>query len=527
MVKTRAVVPGWVLCAVAVLGWACAAGAGVRYAWTNFAGQPGGRGNVDGTGSMGRFANPCGVAVDGAGNVYVADTDNHTIRKVTAAGVVTTLAGRAGYVGSTDGTGSEARFFKPSGVSVDSAGNVFVADTYNCRIRKVTPAGEVTTLAGLAGSCGSTDGTGSAARFWTPSGVAVDGGGNVYVADTGNDTIRKVTPEGVVTTLAGSAGSYGSIDGTGSAARFWSPQGVAVDGAGNVYVADTLNYTIRKVTPAGVVTTLAGLVGSPGSTDGTGSAARFGDPASVTVDSEGNVYVADSFNDTIRKVTGAGVVTTLAGQATYLGSDDGTGSAARFGGPAGVTVDSKGNVYVADSFNDTIRKVTPGRVVTTLAGLADCYGSYDGTGAGARFCDPWGVAAGGAGSVYVADTGNHTIRRVTASGVVTTLAGLAAHPGSTDGTGSAARFGSVYAVAVDGVGNAYVADAGYSTIRKVTPAGVVTTLAGLAGASGSTDGTGSEARFCEPWGVAVDGAGNAYVADTYNHAVRKVTLMVW
>ena len=152
----------------------------------------------------------------------------------------------------------------------------------------------VTTLAGLAGSSGSANGTGSAARFYYPFGVAVDSAGNVYVADTGNNTIRKVTPAGVVTTLAGLAGSSGSADGTGSAARFNYPSGVAVDSAGNVYVADTGNNTIRKVTPAGVVTTLAGLAGSPGSADGTGSAARFYYPHGVAVDSAGNVYVADT-----------------------------------------------------------------------------------------------------------------------------------------------------------------------------------------------------------------------------------------
>ena len=179
-------------------------------------------------------------------------------------------------------------------MAVDGSGNVYVADSGNYTIRKITPAGVVSTLAGLAGSSGSADGTGSAARFYYPTGVAVDGSGNVYVADTGNYTIRKITPAGVVSTLAGLAGSTGSADGTGSAARFYYPYGVAVDGSGNVYVADTGNYTIRKITPAGVVSTLAGTAGSSGSADGTGSAARFNYPTGVAVDGSGNVYVADS-----------------------------------------------------------------------------------------------------------------------------------------------------------------------------------------------------------------------------------------
>jgi streptogramin lyase len=193
--------------------------------------------------------------------------------------------------------------------------------------------------------------------------VAVDSAGNVYVADTGNSTIRKVTPAGIVTTLAGLAGSLGSADGTGSAAQFSHPSGVAVDTAGNLYVADFDNYTIRKVTPTGMVTTLAGLPGYAGSADGTGSAARFNAPTGVAVDSASNVYVADTYNDTIRRVTPAGVVMTLAGLALKAGSADGTGTAARFNAPTGVAVDSAGNVYLADYSNNTIRKGYPALMI--------------------------------------------------------------------------------------------------------------------------------------------------------------------
>ena len=214
------------------------------------------------------------------------------------------------------------------------------------------------TLAGLAGSSGSTDGTGSAARFNSPFSIAVDTAGNLFVADGGNHTIRKVTSAGVVTTLAGSAGSSGSTDGTGSAARFNSPEGIAVDTAGNVFVADTFNSTIRKVTSAGVVTTLAGTAGSTGSTDGTGSAARFKFPLDITVDTAGNVFVVDTENHTIRKITSAGVVTTIAGSAGNSGSTDGVGSAARFGSPKGIAVDTAGNLFVADQANHTIRSST-------------------------------------------------------------------------------------------------------------------------------------------------------------------------
>ncbi len=505
-------------------------------------------GSADGTRSHARFSAPSGVAVDSAANIYVVDSGNNTIRQVTPTGVVTTLAGRAGSSGTNDGTGSDARFnfigeeSFPSGVAVDSAGNLYVADTYNNTIRKVTPVGTnwvVTTLAGLAGSSGTNDGTGSTARFSLPQGVAVDSAGDVYVADSGNFAIRKVTPGGVVTTLAGLAGSSGTADGTGSAARFGGyeglsgvvppqgvvgPQGVAADSAGNVYVADTCNSTIREINFMAVVNTLAGQAGGgPGSVDGTDSTARFNQPQGVAADSAGKVYVADTGNSTIRRINPAGVVSTLAGLALNIGTNDGVGSDARFCYPAGVAVDSAGNVYVADQFNSTIRKVTPAGVVTTLAGLARSWGSADGTNGDARFHWPSGVAVDSAGNVYVADEWNNTIRKVTPDAVVTTLAGLAGTSGTNDGAGSDARFCYPAGVAVDSAGNVYVADQFNSTIRKVTPAGAVTTLAGWAGIYGFTDGAGKAARFCFPGGVAVDSAGNLYVADTYNDTLRKVT----
>ena len=277
---------------------------------------------------------------------------------------MTTLAGQVGVSGTNDGTGSAARFYNTGGVAVDNSGNVFVADGGNDTIRKLTLVGTnwvVTTLAGLAGISGTSDGTGSAARFNGPSGVALDSAGNVYVADTWNFTIRKLSSAGVVTTLAGRAGFSGGADGTNNMARFSYPNGVAVDSTGNIYVVDSGN-TIRKVTPVGtnwVVKTLAGLAGVSGTNDGMGSAARFWNPFGVAVDSAGNLYVVDSDNSTIRKVTPAGVVTTLGGMAGSYSYADGTGSAARFYIPFGVTVDSAGNVYVTDSNNNTIRKGWP------------------------------------------------------------------------------------------------------------------------------------------------------------------------
>ncbi len=657
---------------------------------STLAGTPGVMGFADGPGFTAQFNRPQGVAVDGAGNVYVADSGNAVIRKITPAGVVSTIAGipglfaivngaftggtfqnlfgvavdisgnvfasdsargviykltpggvlttfvgTVGLFGSADGTGTAALLNNPGYISTDGAGNLYVADTSNAAIRRITPAGVVSTLGGEPLGVittnpgapivlGSKDGTGSVAQFNLPLGVAATPAGNIFVADTANSTIRAgvpatasaapvlttqvssqraaaganvtfsvatagtglsfqwsfngtaisgatgstltvskiaaanagsytvkvtnsagsvtsgaatlslvtppastsyATPYGV-TTLAGTAGSFGSAVGTGAAARFGAPEGTAVDASGNVYVADGSNGTILKVTPAGVVTTLAGTAGVFGSANGTGAAALFVFPVGLAVDASGNVFVADYGAGTIRKITSAGVVTTLAGTAGVIGSADGTGAAAQFYNPAGLAVDASGNLYVADSFNDTIRKVTSAGVVTTLAGTAGTFGAVNATGAAAQFSFPVAVAVDASGNVYVADGFNNMIRKVTSAGVVTTLAGAtgAAATGSADGTGTAAQFNFPQGLAVDTGGNVYVADSSNSTLRRVTSAGVVTTLAGVAGAAGSADGTGPTAQFNSPQGLSVDSAGNIYVADTLNGTVRKAAL---
>ncbi len=323
---------------------------------TTLAGQATVSGSVDGTGAAARFNGPASVAVDSSGIIYIADSSNHIIRKVTSAGVVTTLAGTAGVSGSADGTGSAARFNAPSGIAVSGLGTVYVADTYNHIIRVISPEGVVTTLAGLAGNTGSTDATGSAARFLYPYGIALDSGGTVYVADTFNHTIRRVTGAGVVSIYAGTAGARGTANGAGVAARFAYPFAIAVDSTGNLYVADSFNHAIRKIDTGANVTNLAGTSGTAGTTDGTGTAALFNQPSGIAVDTAGNVYVADTYSHTLRKITGAGVVTTLSGLAGTAGSVDGVGSAARLNQPFGIALDSSGNIYVADTRNHTVRR---------------------------------------------------------------------------------------------------------------------------------------------------------------------------
>ncbi len=296
-------------------------------------------GFMNGAGNVAQFYYPIGVEVDGSGFVYVVDTDNQRIRKITSMGVVTTFAG-TGTAGFMDGAGNVAQFNYPRGVAIDSSGNVYVADTGNNRIRKITSAGVVTTFAGT-GTAGSMDGAGNVAQFNYQRRVAVDGSGNVYVADTFNHRIRKITSTGVVSTLAGT-GTAGNMDGAGNVAQFNKPNGVAVDGSGNVYVADSESHRIRKITSTGVVSTLA---------------SAFNKPRGVAVDGSGNVYVADTDNHRIQKIT-TGVVTTLAGTTGTAGNMDGAGNVAQFNRPYGVAVDSSGNVYVADTDNHRIRKIS-------------------------------------------------------------------------------------------------------------------------------------------------------------------------
>ena len=322
---------------------------------TTIAGTAGMAGSTDGTGAAARFNFPNVIATDGT-YLYVTDSGNNEVRKIViATGAVTTLAGKVGVTGSADGTGAAASFNNPDGITTDGT-NLYVADTSNNEVRQIVIAtGAVTTLAGKAGVTGSADGTGAAASFNIPLDITTDGT-NLYVADGGNNEVRKIViATGAVTTLAGSP-TVGSADGTGAAANFNLPDGITTDGA-NLYVADYNNNTVRKIVIAtGAVTTLAGKAGVTGSANGTGAAASFNGPGSLTTDGT-NLYVADFINNTVRKIVIAtGAVTTLAGKAGVTGSANGTGAAASFNGPAGTTTDGT-YLYVTDSGNSTVRKI--------------------------------------------------------------------------------------------------------------------------------------------------------------------------
>lgn len=547
---------------------------------------------VDGPTASARFNYTSGVALDASGNLYVTDYGNQAIRMIspqgivttplanlpagpsaiamgpsgnvyfsmgysicelTAGGTLTTLAGSTTQAGSVDETGSSARFSYPSGLAVDASENVYVSDTANNTIRMVTPQGVVTTLAGSAGQTGNANGTGSSARFSAPKGIVVGPSGNILLVDSGNWAIRSITPQGVVTTLppwpttlplwtptslaasadgtlfvggsnsivkitpggmvttlAGKEGEYGLSNGTGSAARFSNITGMAVDASGNVCAADYQNSVIRLVTSGGGVSTLAGGLFYP----------SFG-PVNLGVDSFGDVFMPDS-NNTILKITPAGSVSAFAGIPNQSGSADGPGLQALFGHPAATAVDGTGNVYVTDQLNATIRKITPSGQVSTLAGMAGQKGSQDGFGPAARFNAPTGIAVDGQGNVYVTD-GGASIRKLTPDGNVTTLAGAAGQFGFTDGTGASARFNNIYGIAVDASGIVFVADGWNAAVRKITPDGVVTTLRFSAGWLGSAGAATAGPLLFLPMGIALDGSGNVYVSDFLGQAVWQLS----
>lgn len=325
---------------------------------TTLAGSNGVSATLDGTGTAAQFKNPAFIASDSKGNLFVSDASDHVIRKITPAGVVTTFAGIAATTGSADNaTGTMATFNNPQGIVIDSNDNLFVADENNHTIRKITPSGAVTTFAGTAGANGSTDANGTSARFDTPEVLAIDSSNNIFVGDRGNLLVRKITSAGVVSTIAGTVGASGDTDGVGTSASFGGMQGIAVDSSGNIFVADTQNQTIRKIDSSNNVTTYAGASGVSGSADGSLTSARFQVPCGMVFDKKGNLFISDNDNHTIRKISKDGTVSTLAGSAPTLGSVNGTGSAARFHYPLGLAVDPDNKLYVVDAYNYLIRKI--------------------------------------------------------------------------------------------------------------------------------------------------------------------------
>ena len=479
--------------------------------------------------------NPWGVAVDSVGNLYIADTQNNRVRKVSAETITTVAGNGVGGFSGEGGPATSASLSNPWGLAVDSVGNLYIADQGNHRIRKVS--GEtITTVVGNGNRGYSGDGgPATSASLNSPSGLTLDSDGNLYTADQGNERIRKVSG-GTITTVAGNGVfAFSGDGGSATSASLYSPGGVAVDSAGNLYIAegnqittDYRNSRIRKVSD-GIITTVAGNGAYRFSGDGGPvTSASLDQPQGVAADSAGNLYIADTFNHRIRKVSG-GTITTVAGNGVGGFSGDGgpaTNASLRL--PSGVAVDSTGTLYIADTGNSRIRKVSGG-TITTVVGNGQGFSGDGGPATSALLNNPRGVAIDSAANLYIADDGNNRIRKVS-GGTITTVAGDGGAEFSGDG-GPAIRASifSPWAVAVDSAGNLYIADSIHQRIRKVS-GGTITTVAGngngggFSGGGYSGDGgPATNASLYFPSGVAVDSAGNLYIADTDNNRIRKVS----
>jgi uncharacterized protein (TIGR03437 family) len=469
---------------------------------------------------------PIAVAVDPAGNIFIADANGQRVRKVTPAGTITTVAGNGGYGFSGDGGSAiNATLAYPAGVAVDASGSLYISDLGNNRIRRVSPSGIITTYAGtgVAGTTGD-GGPASSATFNQPRQIAFDSSGNLYVTD--DRRLRKITPQGTVSTVAGN-GSYITTGDGGFAvnAGLPYPYGLAIDAGGNVYVSDAGDSVIRKIDPRGIIQTIAGNLQQAYAGDGGPAvAASLNGPRGVAVDASGAIYIADTLISRIRKVSG-GIISTIAGNGNFkFGGDGGPSVLALLNQPSEVAVDSAGSVYIADQFNHRVRKIAPTGVISTIAGNGIRGFSGDGGQAtAASLNQPSGVALDAAGNLYIADQGNHRIRSVTTNGIITTFAGGGTNVGVNGGQATTAALRYPFAVTVAG-NNLYICDTGTFRVRLVNiSTGVMNTFAGNGTFSPTTPGvTPTSTSVGYVFGVAADNQGNVYIAQPYVGYVLRI-----
>ncbi len=496
------------------------------------AGSPGGASPLGdgGPAASARLIQPAGLAFDSAGSLYIADYLDNRVRKVTPAGVISTVAGNgaAGHSGD-GGPATRAQLNGPSGLAVDLAGNLYIADSLSDYIRKVTPDGTISTFAGIGvGGLSGDGGPATRATLFQPEGLAVDSAGNLYIADVNNCAIRKVTPAGTISTVAGNGISANiGNGGPASNAEFEYPYAVAVDSSGNLYIADDSALQIRKISTAGIITDYAG--GGGGGNPGDGGpavAATFVKPMTVAADSKGNLYVADWGTNTIRKITAAGEISTVAGSGTTSFGDGGLATSGGLDGPQGVVADAGGNLYIADSSGNRVRKVSPNGTITTVAGNGQKGYSGDGGPATSATLDtPVALAIDSLSNLYISEYNNDTVRKVTPAGTISTFAGNGTWGYS--GEGKPAISGGLSApsgLAADASDNLYIAENMGNRVRKVTPDGVISTVAGNGKTGYSGDGgPATAAMITIPNGIAVDASGNLYIVDGYYYVIRKVT----
>ncbi len=473
---------------------------------------------------------PNGLAFDAAGNLYVSQFYESLVRKITPGGIITTVAGNGnrGYSGD-GGPATAASLNRPYGLAVDAAGNLYIADTFNSRVRRVTPDGIITTFAGNGSDSPSGDGgPATAAGLSGPSDVAFDATGALFIADGGGDQVRKVTPDGIITTVAGT-GQRGFAGDGGPArnAQLAEPLRIALDAAGNLYIQEDVNQRIRRVTPDGIIDTFAGNGNGRFAGDGDAAIrAAFDFPYRVAVDPAGSLYVSDTFNHRVRKITSSGLVSTIAGDgAIGFRGDGGPATAASFDEPEGIAIDAFSNLYVADRLNHRIRKITPGGVITTVAGNgADDFSGDGGPATEASLKAPQAVVLDRAQNLYIADRDNNRIRKVSRDGTITTFAGTGEADFSGDGgPATAAALNRPADLTFDAAGNLYIADTDNERVRVVTTGGIIHTVAGNGRYRyGGDGGPATEASFRNPSAIAVDPAGNIYVADADNHRIRRI-----
>jgi trimeric autotransporter adhesin len=461
---------------------------------------------------------PWGLVVDSAGNLYIADMNNNRVRKVTTDGVINTIAGNgsAGYSGD-DIAPTSASLNHPTGLALGPAGNLFIADRDNSRIRRIMN-GVIKTYAGNGATGYSGDGgSATAANFSQPSAVAVDSSGNLYIADFNNSRIRKVLPNGTIGTVAGNGSTGFTGDGGQAiAAQIGKPIGVAIDSAGNFYIADSNHFQVRKVTTDGVISTVTGTGTAGFSGDGgPATVAQIGMILGVTVFPTGGLYISDASYNRVRKVTTAdGLINTVAGNGVlgYSG-DNGFSTAAQMRSPHNISVDSAGNLYIADQGNHRIRKVAPNGVISTFAGYGTHgYSGDSGLAIRAQLNNPGCVIVDSSGNLYIGDGFNFRIRKVTTNGTITTVVGTGTSGyGGDGGSATAAQISWIEGMAFDSAGNLYFSDYANHRIRKVTPGGIINTVAGTGTKGFSGDGgSATAANLSSPAGVAVDSAGNIY-----------------
>lgn len=472
------------------------------------------------------------VFVDTKGNVYIADTNNHRVRKISS-GRVTDIAGTGTAGDSGDGNPAvAAQLNYPGGVAVDATGNVYIYDADNFRIRKVDTNGIITTFAGNGQSGSSPDGSLAAKAMLGLTGngsLTVDSAGNVYFSDVSNFAVRKVSvATGILTTVAGTLGKTGNSGdgGLATSATLQNPCGLAFDSSANLYIVDAFNHNVREVSAkTGIITTVVGTGGFGATGDGgPATAATLGSPFDIAIDSQGDLFIVDAYNNSVREVTAGPTptITRIAGSTAGYSGDGGPAPAAQLSNPVGVAVDSSGAVYIADTANQRIRVVKAG-VISEFAGADHAQGD-GGKAIDAVLFFPDRMAWDSAGNLFIADVNNNRVRKVTPGGIIDTVAGNGSSVVSGDGGPAiSAGLDAPAAVAVDSSGNLFIATE--NQIREVDIHGNINTVVNTANTAGfSGDGAAATAALLNnPVGLAFDSSGNLYIADSYNHRIRKVS----